>query len=216
MVPADRKWFTRLVVSAAIIDAIQSLDPRFPEVDPKVRAEFKKLKAAARGRSKRQGRARRRRSRRSEAVLVAGRGRALRPVSRPRNGAGRSPTIAGCSRRSASKAFNPGLSWITILRKRDNFRKAFKDFDPAVGRALRRARRAAPAEGRRHRPASRQDRIDDQQREARARADRRAGLAGRVLLVVGAGGVEPAEEDLARRAQEDEHHASSRSRCRRI
>ena len=46
VVPADRKWFTRLVVSAAIIDAIQSLDPRYPSVDPKTRAEFKKLTAA--------------------------------------------------------------------------------------------------------------------------------------------------------------------------
>src|SRR5688572_14670769 len=46
VVPADRKWFTRLVVSAAIIDAIQSLDPRYPEVDPAVRAEFKRLKSA--------------------------------------------------------------------------------------------------------------------------------------------------------------------------
>jgi|RhiMethySRZTD1v2_1073278.scaffolds.fasta_scaffold427221_2 PPK2 family polyphosphate:nucleotide phosphotransferase len=43
VVPADRKWFTRLVVSAVIIDAIQSLDPRYPEVDPAVRAEFKKV-----------------------------------------------------------------------------------------------------------------------------------------------------------------------------
>ena len=46
VVPADRKWFTRLVVSAAIIDAIQSLDPRYPEVDAKTRGEFKKLRAA--------------------------------------------------------------------------------------------------------------------------------------------------------------------------
>jgi PPK2 family polyphosphate:nucleotide phosphotransferase len=46
VVPADRKWFTRLVVSAAIIDSIQSLDPRYPEVDSQVRAEFAKLKAA--------------------------------------------------------------------------------------------------------------------------------------------------------------------------
>ena len=46
VIPADRKWFTRLVVSAAIIDAIQSLDPRFPEVDPAVRAEFKRVKEA--------------------------------------------------------------------------------------------------------------------------------------------------------------------------
>ena len=33
-----------LVVSAAIIEAIESIDPRFPEVDPKVRAEFKRVK----------------------------------------------------------------------------------------------------------------------------------------------------------------------------
>ena len=46
VVPADRKWFTRLVVSAAIIDAIQSLDPRYPEVDAKARGDFKKLKTA--------------------------------------------------------------------------------------------------------------------------------------------------------------------------
>jgi PPK2 family polyphosphate:nucleotide phosphotransferase len=45
VVPADRKWFTRLVVSSAIIDAIESLDPRFPEVDAKTRGEFKHLKA---------------------------------------------------------------------------------------------------------------------------------------------------------------------------
>ena len=30
------------------------------------------------------------------------------------------------------EGFQSGLSWITILRKRDNFRKAFKNFDPAA------------------------------------------------------------------------------------
>jgi len=30
------------------------------------------------------------------------------------------------------EGFQSGLSWITILRKRDNFRKAFKNFDPAT------------------------------------------------------------------------------------
>ena len=30
------------------------------------------------------------------------------------------------------EGFQSGLSWITILRKRDNFRTAFKDFDPRV------------------------------------------------------------------------------------
>ena len=46
VVPADRKWFTRLVVSAVIIDAIQSLDPRFPEVNAATRSEFRKVKTA--------------------------------------------------------------------------------------------------------------------------------------------------------------------------
>jgi PPK2 family polyphosphate:nucleotide phosphotransferase len=32
VVPADRKWFTRIVVAAAIIDALASLDLKFPEV----------------------------------------------------------------------------------------------------------------------------------------------------------------------------------------
>ena len=30
VVPADRKWFSRLVVASAVIDAIESIDPRFP------------------------------------------------------------------------------------------------------------------------------------------------------------------------------------------
>ena len=53
VVPADRKWFTRLVVSAIIIDAIQSIDPRFPEVDAKTRAEFKTTRAALEAEAKR-------------------------------------------------------------------------------------------------------------------------------------------------------------------
>ncbi len=54
VVPADRKWFTRLVVSAIVIDAIESLDPRFPEVDAKTRAEFKKTRAALEAEAKRE------------------------------------------------------------------------------------------------------------------------------------------------------------------
>ena len=30
------------------------------------------------------------------------------------------------------EGFQAGLSWITILRKRENFRKAFRDFDPGI------------------------------------------------------------------------------------
>jgi PPK2 family polyphosphate:nucleotide phosphotransferase len=44
VVPADNKWFTRVVVAAAIIDALGSLDLKFPTVDD----EKKKDLAAAR------------------------------------------------------------------------------------------------------------------------------------------------------------------------
>jgi PPK2 family polyphosphate:nucleotide phosphotransferase len=40
VVPADNKWFTRLVVAAAIIDALGSLDLKFPEVDDDKKAEL--------------------------------------------------------------------------------------------------------------------------------------------------------------------------------
>jgi len=43
VVPADHKWFARLVVSAAIVDTMKKLDLRFPSVD---RAQKKILKAA--------------------------------------------------------------------------------------------------------------------------------------------------------------------------
>jgi PPK2 family polyphosphate:nucleotide phosphotransferase len=42
VVPADRKWFTRLVVSAAIIDALESLDLHYPRVDAKQRQALAK------------------------------------------------------------------------------------------------------------------------------------------------------------------------------
>jgi hypothetical protein len=33
VVPADNKWFTRVVVAAAVIDTLASLDLAYPEVD---------------------------------------------------------------------------------------------------------------------------------------------------------------------------------------
>ena len=33
VVPADNKWFTRVIVAAAIIDALASLNLAYPEVD---------------------------------------------------------------------------------------------------------------------------------------------------------------------------------------
>jgi PPK2 family polyphosphate:nucleotide phosphotransferase len=44
VVPADNKWFTRLVVAAAIVEVVESLDLTYPKVD----AEKKKELAAAR------------------------------------------------------------------------------------------------------------------------------------------------------------------------
>jgi DNA-3-methyladenine glycosylase I len=41
----------------------------------------------------------------------------------------------GLYERLCLEGFQSGLSWLTILRKRENFRRAFKDFDPdAVAR----------------------------------------------------------------------------------
>jgi len=34
VVPADHKWYTRLVVAAAIVDALEELDLEFPELPP--------------------------------------------------------------------------------------------------------------------------------------------------------------------------------------
>ena len=44
LVPADNKWFTRLVVAAAIVEAVEQLDLAYPQVSP----EQKKELAAAR------------------------------------------------------------------------------------------------------------------------------------------------------------------------
>jgi hypothetical protein len=40
VVPADNKWFTRVVVAAAIIDALASLDLHYPKVDEAQLAEL--------------------------------------------------------------------------------------------------------------------------------------------------------------------------------
>jgi PPK2 family polyphosphate:nucleotide phosphotransferase len=40
VVPADNKWFTRVVVAAAVIDALASLDLRYPEVSKAQRQEL--------------------------------------------------------------------------------------------------------------------------------------------------------------------------------
>jgi PPK2 family polyphosphate:nucleotide phosphotransferase len=46
VVPADHKWFTRLVVAEAVIDALECLDLSFPKIDAKKRKELKDARAA--------------------------------------------------------------------------------------------------------------------------------------------------------------------------
>jgi DNA-3-methyladenine glycosylase I len=41
-------------------------------------------------------------------------------------------SVAGLFERLTLEAFQSGLAWITILRKRENFRRAFAGFDPVV------------------------------------------------------------------------------------
>jgi PPK2 family polyphosphate:nucleotide phosphotransferase len=40
VVPADNKWFTRLVVSSVIVDTLESLDLAYPKVEPRKKAEL--------------------------------------------------------------------------------------------------------------------------------------------------------------------------------
>ncbi len=46
VVPADNKWFTRLVVAAAIVEALEKLDLRYPAIDVAKRKELAAARAA--------------------------------------------------------------------------------------------------------------------------------------------------------------------------
>ena len=46
VVPADHKWFARVVISSAIVSGMEKLDLRYPEVDKSDAGELKKVRAA--------------------------------------------------------------------------------------------------------------------------------------------------------------------------
>jgi PPK2 family polyphosphate:nucleotide phosphotransferase len=46
VIPADNKWFTRLAVASAIIEAMNRLDLQFPEVDKQKKKELAKIREA--------------------------------------------------------------------------------------------------------------------------------------------------------------------------
>ena len=50
VVPADNKWFTRAVVSAAIVETMESLNLAYPQVDGKKRKELQAAQAVLKGR----------------------------------------------------------------------------------------------------------------------------------------------------------------------
>jgi PPK2 family polyphosphate:nucleotide phosphotransferase len=53
VVPADKKWFARLVVAGAIYDALAKLKLRYPEVGPEKKKELAAARAALLGETKR-------------------------------------------------------------------------------------------------------------------------------------------------------------------
>jgi PPK2 family polyphosphate:nucleotide phosphotransferase len=46
VVPADNKWFTRLLVAAAIVEAVENLDLAYPTVSPEKKRELQATRAA--------------------------------------------------------------------------------------------------------------------------------------------------------------------------
>ena len=46
IVPADRKWFARVVIGSVIVRALEGLDLQFPKVGPAAQAEFKQVRLA--------------------------------------------------------------------------------------------------------------------------------------------------------------------------
>ena len=46
VVPADKKWYTRLVVAAAIVHALEDLNLRYPVVSAAKRKELKAARSA--------------------------------------------------------------------------------------------------------------------------------------------------------------------------
>ncbi len=45
MVPADHKWFTRLVVAATLVERLEQLDLKFPKLDDATVAQLDKIRA---------------------------------------------------------------------------------------------------------------------------------------------------------------------------
>lgn len=49
IVPADKKWFSRLVVAGAILDALDKMNPQYPPLEPKDMAALEQMKKDLKG-----------------------------------------------------------------------------------------------------------------------------------------------------------------------
>ena len=101
-----------------------------------------------------------------------------------RSGAGPVRDERGLYERLCLEGFQSGLSWLTILRKREAFRPRSPASTPSVVARFGGARRRAAARRRGHRPPPRQDRGDDRERARDAGAARGGAAAARAALVV--------------------------------
>ena len=130
-------------------------------------------------------------------ALLRRRRPALRGLPRRRVGPSGAPTSAACSSGSRSRPSSPGLSWLTILRKREAFRAAFAGFEPdAVARfGAGDVERLLGDAGDRAQPG--QDRGDDRQRARHRRPARRGHAARRARVVRTARAARPAPASFA-------------------
>jgi hypothetical protein len=46
VVPADYKWFARVVISSTMVQALEKIDPKFPKVDKKASPEYERVRRA--------------------------------------------------------------------------------------------------------------------------------------------------------------------------
>jgi PPK2 family polyphosphate:nucleotide phosphotransferase len=49
VVPADNKWFSRLIVAGTMLEAMERLNPQFPSMDAKTRADLEQMKRELKG-----------------------------------------------------------------------------------------------------------------------------------------------------------------------
>jgi polyphosphate kinase 2 (PPK2 family) len=52
VVPADNKWFTRVVVAAAVVETLEDLNLSYPKVDPEKRKQLQAARAMLEGNNK--------------------------------------------------------------------------------------------------------------------------------------------------------------------